>query len=181
VFHCSASRDRPVIAPACIHKAGAAAITCSPHSPPTFRRLGGPRWSLGSSGIRRTPRLNSERSRGRASAPTSVVAFLQDRSRRFLSGYAASTTDNLSHGLEVDAMVKGIRLQPRLCGFMMKSVRQRIVRRDGTGRPVRDAQAAEIAGGLAIAPTTGDAGNASSRLRLTVLEGHRWKWNRLSG
>lgn len=170
--------DRPVITTTCTP--GMAAITCANPPPANFPTDWGPavvaRVGWNSNGIKGYSEGDLEGGPLRYAVAVSYKIDLAD----FDQGREASTTDNLSHGLEADAMLKIEGFSLELGGYAMKAKSAGVTYGAMAQAGLFVApQHAEIAARLAVAPLT----QTSDRDQIEVRgafnwywEGHRWKW-----
>jgi hypothetical protein len=172
----SGGRDRPVITTTCVQNA--AGITCATPAPTNVPADWGPalvaRLGWNSKAIKGYSEGDLEGGPLRYAVAVSYKIDLAN----FSPGLESSTTENMSHGLEADAMVKVEGLSVEFGGYMMK-----LKSAGATYGALAQAgmfvipKHAELAARFAIAPTTGDREQIEARGAFSwYWEGHRWKW-----
>ena len=168
--------DRPVITTTCTQ--GMTAITCVNPAPTNFPADWGPtviaRVGWNSKGIKGYSEGDLEGGPLRFAVGASYKIDLAD----FDQGKQSSEAQNMSHGLEADAMVKIEGFSLELGGFAMKAKSA-----DATFGAMAQAgmfvvpKHGEIAARFGIVPTTGDRRQIEVRGAFNwYWEGHRWKW-----
>lgn len=171
----SGGSDRPVITTTCTQ--GATTITCATPAPATFPADWAPalvaRLGWNSKAIKGYSEADFEGGPLRYAVAVSYKVDLANFSR----GQQSSKADNMSHGLEVDAMIKIDGFSLELGGYMMK-----LKSADAAYGALAQAgmfvipRHAEVAARFAIAPATGDRKQIEVRGAFTwYWEGHQWK------
>jgi len=173
----SGGADRPRIATTCAPDA-AGAIACMTPAPTAVPSDWGPavvaRVGWNSKGIKGYSEGDLE---GGPLRYAVAVAYKIDLAN-FAQGKESSKVDNMSHGLEVDAMIKIEGKSVELGAYLMKlkSADAQLGALVQAGMFVLPGRA-EVAARFALAPTTGDRKEIEARGAFNwYWEGHRWKW-----
>jgi hypothetical protein len=171
----SGGSDRPVLTTKC---SDATPPICMTAAPTTFPDDWGPtlvvRAGWNSPGMKGYSEADLEGGPVRYAVSLGYKIDLAD----FDQGGESSTTENLSHGLQIDGMLKVSGFSLEFGSYMMK-----LKSADVTfGAMVQAGYMllptnAEVAARFAVAPTTGDREQVEIRGAFNwYWEGHRWKW-----
>lgn len=172
----SGGSDRPIITTNCTP--GATTIRCVTPAPTTVPDDWGPALVARVGWNSTTFKGYSEGDLEGGPLRYAVAASYKIDLANFSRGGQASKADNLSHGFEVDAMVKAWGFSLELGGYLQK------IKADdaGYGALVQAGmfvipKHGEIAARFAIAPTTGDRDEIEARGAFNwYWQGHSWKW-----
>jgi hypothetical protein len=173
----SGGADRPRIATTCTADT-TGAIACTTPAPTAVPGDWGPavvaRVGWNSKGIKGYSEADLEGGPLRYAVAVSYKIDLAN----FSQGKESSKVDNMSHGLEADAMIKIEGFSVELGAYMMKlkSADAKLGALVQAGMFVLPRRA-EVAARFAIASTTGDRNEIEARGAFNwYWEGHRWKW-----
>jgi len=172
----SGGADRPVLTTTCT--AGMTAIACTTPAPLNYPADWGPtlvgRLGWNSEGMKGYSEADLE---GGPLRYAVGVAYKLDLAN-FDQGKEASATDNLSHGLEADALIKVEGFDLELGAYMMK-----LKSASSTWGALAQAgyfvtpKHAQVAARFAIVPAANDRRQLEVRGAFNwYWEGHRWKW-----